>query len=125
MNRVMFYGGLFLVLLLAAMTGFETSEESSLDQAVNEQKQIEVKLVTARHVDRMADLLMRRSGIEAEHDPQLAQVLKKHGLNLIVSTREDLPQTIREEVAQAKAKPASRANEAVTPDRTPTSSSQP
>jgi hypothetical protein len=104
-----------LSLAYAGLTLTEFNTYQNWEAAVNGQKLIQSKLANAKNLSGITDQFIRRLAVESQHDPDLADMLKKHDIKVVISspkqTANDTPppgSAINPAPANAPAPPAAQ-----------------
>jgi len=74
-----------LALLYAGLTVAETITYRKWEQAVGEQKEIQLKVQFFQNQNRVINSLLRRMAYDSLHDPALAQFLKEKKIKVVVN----------------------------------------
>jgi hypothetical protein len=74
-----------LALLFAVLNYSEANLYQSWTNTLTDQKELQAKLANAQHLNEFTQALLRRVAIDSQHDPALADVLKKNDIKVVIS----------------------------------------
>lgn len=85
MSQATFYIVIILAVIYAGFTVSETWMYQRWELASAEQREVQSKLAYAQRLKNFTDQFLRRLAIDSQHDPALADLLKKHNIKVVVS----------------------------------------
>jgi hypothetical protein len=88
-----FYFLIFLCAVFAGLTGLETYLYQNWEKALAEQKTFQIRESNAAQLDHFTEQLLRRTVAESFRDPALADMLKKQGIKVVVTSSGVAPAT--------------------------------
>src|SRR5258706_6991128 len=77
-----------LSLIYAGLTAMETASYQTWDQALIEQRQIQLKLAYLQRLNDFTQQVVRRLAIESQRDPALMELLRQRQIKMIIKTPE-------------------------------------
>ena len=74
-----------LALIYAGLSVAESAMYHTWDRAINEQRSIQIKINYYQRMDNFIEQFLRRLAVDSQHDPAVADLLKKRNIRVVVT----------------------------------------